>query len=362
MIMSIEDTIVSSRRQQKNRVKTYRVKEGWTQAELAQRAAISRAAVSAIEISRLMPSVAAALSLATVLGCTVEELFGANDEPVGAATWAWPPTQEPCRYWQAVVGKRTLRYPVEASACGVLGHDGVFMNGSYVPNSDAAPEQTLVMASCDPAVSLLAVELARSSGFRLIALPRRSRGALDLLGRQLVHLAGVHFATSAAPEANSATVKECVGDGFRLVRVARWQEGLSVAPGVTARSVRAALNANLRWVGREMGSAARQCQDELLRDASPPRRLASDHRGVAEAVRSGWADIGVCLRLVSEEAGLRFLTVREESYDLCYAASSESDPRIQALLRAVRSPSYRRTLGELPGFDSAQTGELIAVS
>jgi molybdate-binding protein len=90
--------------------------------------------------------------------------------------------------------------------------------------------------------------------------------------------------------------------------------------------------------------------------------MASDHRGVAEAVRSGWADAGVCLRLVSEEAGLDFLGVREAAYDLCFPARWEEDPRIQALLEAVRSPAYRQALGELPGYDSAETGDLQHVS
>jgi len=354
--------IMSDARQRDNRVKARRVERGWTQAELAERAAISRAAVSAIEIHRLVPSVAAALALANVLGCTVEELFRTSDEPDGAITWAWPPIQDPCRYWQANVGNRTLRYPVEASVDGVLGHHGVFMNGSFFPSSEAAPEQTLVMASCDPAVSLLAAELARSSGFRLITLPRPGQSALHLLGQGLIHLAGVHFTTAHAPDANGSAVKECLGDGYRLARVARWQEGLAIAAGVGVRSVRSVVAAKLRWVGRENGSAARQCQDELLPHRPPPRRLARDHRGVAEAVRCGWADVGVCLRLVSEEAGLKFLTVREEVYDLCYSARWEADPRIQALLRAVRSPSYRRILGELPGFDTTQTGELVTVS
>jgi molybdate-binding protein len=90
--------------------------------------------------------------------------------------------------------------------------------------------------------------------------------------------------------------------------------------------------------------------------------MASDHRGVAEAVRSGCADAGVCLRLVSEEAGLDFLGVRMEDYDLCFPARWRQDPRIRALLEAVRSPDYRRALGELPGYDSAGTGELQHVS
>ena len=95
---------MSNVRQRENRVKALRIEHDWTQAELANRAAISRAAVSAIEINRLVPSVSAALSLAKALGCSVEDLFGAVDESPAAASWAWPPLHEPCRYWEAKVG------------------------------------------------------------------------------------------------------------------------------------------------------------------------------------------------------------------------------------------------------------------
>ena len=180
------------------------------------------------------------------------------------------------------------------------------------------------------------------------------------MGKGLVHAAGVHFAEGHSPDGNIQKVKEQLGEGYRLVRAARWQEGLTLAAGVNARTVRSALAADLRWIGREAGAAARQCHDEL-RPNRPPRRLARDHRGVAEAVRCGWADIGVCLRLVSEEAGLDFLSVRDECYDICYPARAEADPRMQALLRAMRSPTYRRIVGELPGFDTSQTGETTAI-
>jgi len=79
---------------------------------------------------------------------------------------------------------------------------------------------------------------------------------------------------------------------------------------------------------------------------------------VAEAVRSGWADVGVCHRLAAEEAGLRFLPVRQEAYDLCYPAASEGDPRLVALVGFVRSARCRRLLGDLPGFAVGRTGEL----
>jgi molybdate-binding protein len=62
--------------------------------------------------------------------------------------------------------------------------------------------------------------------------------------------------------------------------------------------------------------------------------------------------------LVSEEAGLGFLGVREEEYDLCFPAELEGDPRVKALVETVRSSSYRGMLSDLPGYDSTDTGEL----
>lgn len=341
-----------------NNVKALRVARGWSQAELARRAGISRAAVSAIEIERLVPSVAAALSLAGAFGCRVDGLFSLNTVDGIAPAWAWPPSGESCRFWHAEIAGRTLMYPVEAGSLGVIGHDGMYAGGVFEPRSQNVPEQTLVMASCDPAAALLAAELARATPYRLLVVARSSSEALRLLGRNLVHAAGVHLAKAGQKRGNAAAVKKQLGSGYTLLRVARWQEGLALTPGLGIQTVGGALRKKLRWVGRETGSGARQCLDELLEDRETPRREARDHRGVAEAIRCGWADVGVCVRLVSEDAGLQFLGVRDETYDLCFSSESADDPRIQALVSAVRSESYRRLLGELPGYDTREAGEL----
>jgi molybdate-binding protein/DNA-binding XRE family transcriptional regulator len=349
---------MSTAEQRRNQVKTRRLGRGWSQAELAQRAGISRAAVSAIEVQRLVPSVAAALALAAALGCSVEELFGARGEPA----WAWPPPDGPCRYWQARVGDRTFLYPAEPTAAGVVRHDGIYQDGSFLSFGDDSPEATAVLATCDPAAALLAGEVARSHGFRLLVLSRSSRQAIALLGQGLVHLAGIHLATSEQADGNVQVVRDMLGGGYGLLRVARWEEGLALAPALRVRSVRAAVGAGLRWIGREPGSAARQCLDELRADRRPPGLVARDHRGVAEAVRCGWAEVGVCLRLASEEAGLDFLSVRHEDYDLCYAAACERDPRIRAVVSAVRSATYRQVVGTLPGYDTADVGQVQTIA
>jgi molybdate-binding protein/transcriptional regulator with XRE-family HTH domain len=345
----------------RNLVKTRRQQQGWPQAELARRTGISRAAVSAIEIGRLVPSVGAALALAGAFGCTVEDLFGLAAGTPAGPEWAWPPTATPCRYWTAQVRGRTLSYPAEPTAAGVVAHDGIFTNGSFAPIGEVDPARTLVLAGCDPAAGLLAAHLMQSAGVRLLVLPRSSQDALALLGRGAIHVAGVHLAARATPDGNADAVRAKLGTGFCLLRMAHWQEGLALAPHLGIRSVRAALRANLRWVGREPGSGARLCLDELLRGHRAPKRLARNHRAVAEAIRNGWADAGVCLRLVSEEAGLRFFPVREELFDLCFPAALAHDPRIDALRRTVQSADYRRLLGDLPGYDASSTGALTSV-
>lgn len=337
-----------------NRLRELRVRVGWVQSELARRAGLSRAAVSAIETGRVVPSVVAALGLAGALGTTVEAIF----PPGGGAAdgeWAWAPRGAGARYWLARVGSRLLRYPAEGTGVGVLPHDGPGVEGRGRRDG-----RTLVLAGCDPAVGLLADVVLRGHGFRLLPFLRSSRRALELLGAGLVHVAGVHLGEQVG--GNEVVVREVLGSGYRLVHLARWEEGLALAPGLGVRTVKEAVGARLRWVVREEGSGARRCLDGILegREAEPEGfgHTAFDHRGVAETIRTGWAQAGVCVQLTAEEAGLDFLSVRQEDYDLCYRAGDEADERVAALLDAVRSQDFRRQLAGLPGYDARHTGDL----
>lgn len=347
-----------------NRVKEERLRRGWSQEELARRSGLSRTGISAIEAGRLVPSAVAALALAAAFARRVEDVFCLPRPAPQDGAWAWAPPHLPARYWQSEVGGQTRLYPVETTPLGLVPHDGISVSAgaSPIPSGGFDPKSTLVMASCDPAVGLLAAELRRLAEIRLVAIPRPSRAALDLLAHGLVHVAGVHLTRAERAEGNAGIVRSELGAGYSLIRGARWEEGIAMAPGLSISSVKEAVRAKLRWVGRQVGSGARQCLDDLLGPRRVPRRLATDHHGVTEAVRGGWADAGVCLRLASEDAGLAFLGVREESYDLCFPSRWKNDRRIQALLNVMRSASYHRLLGELPGYHSEETGALRNVN
>jgi molybdate-binding protein/DNA-binding XRE family transcriptional regulator len=344
-----------------NRVKAYRIARGWSQEDLVRRSGVSRSGISAIETGRLVPSAAAALALAAAFDCRVEDVFSIGGEKTSAKNWAWPPRRDPCLFWQAEVNGQHLLYPVEPPQLGLIGCDGTFAHGEFRDRRQTTPSDTLVLACCDPAAALLAARFAQRSGFRLLALQRSSGEALTLLQRGMVHVAGVHFARADRAEANADMVRERLGAGYQLLHIATWEEGVALTPTLGLRTMQAALSAKLRWVGREAGSAARQRLDELLGERKPPRRVAYDHRGVAEAIRCGWADAGMCHRMVSEEIGLDFIGFEKESFDLCWSSGMDGDPRIQALVATVRSSEYRDAMTELPGFETSRCGERVAV-
>jgi molybdate-binding protein/transcriptional regulator with XRE-family HTH domain len=346
-----------------NRVKGLRQARGWTQDELARAAGLSRTGISAIESARLVPSVAAALGLARALGCSVEELFGSHADSSGVQ-FAWLPIAFPCRYWAAEIAGRTLLFPVESGPRGGLLHDGIAQHADDLPSHLEIAQRTLVLASCDPAAGFLAAAYRRHGGFRMLTFTRTSGEALTLVERGLVHAAGVHLAAAGDSRGNAAAIAQSQpACDFDLLHVAQWEEGLACQPAARVRSAFAAARSKLRWVGRAAGAGARRCQDELLGSRRAVRRMAHDHRGVALAIRSGWADVGICLRLACEEGRLAFLPVAEENYDLCFRRDQAADPRIAMLVNTIRSSEYRRCLAELPGYQAQRRiGEVEHVS
>jgi molybdate-binding protein/transcriptional regulator with XRE-family HTH domain len=333
---------------------------GWSQDELAGTSRVSRAEISAIETGRLVPSVAVALRIAGALGRSVEEVFGPRAR-IPAVPWAWDPVAGDGRVWRASFDGRTLAYPVELTAAGVLPHDAWFDGRRLFPRAGATPDSTLVVAGCDPLVSLLARELALRHRIRILPFLRSSALALDLLRQGLVHVAGLHVTDAIGRSANGRVVRATLGAGYRLLHQVRWESGIAVIAERRERTAAGLLRAQVRWVNREEGSAARQTFDMLLASRRRPsgyEHVVRDHRAVATTVASGWAEAGVCVRPAAAEARLSFIPVHEEAYELCVADAHMDDPRITALVGTLQSTAYRQLIADVPGCSAAETGSV----
>jgi DNA-binding XRE family transcriptional regulator len=111
--------------------------KGFSQPQLAERAGISRQAVSAIESGRSGASLQIALALARALGLGVEELFGpiAPVVPVSARPVA-PAGEGGSRVVLAPVGDTFVALPLTgAAAFGFASADGVTVAGPPSPGS-----------------------------------------------------------------------------------------------------------------------------------------------------------------------------------------------------------------------------------
>jgi len=349
--------------EQDHPIRQIRVSRGLTQAELAAAANVARSMIGAIENGLSTPSVDAAIRIAQALGCTVEQAFsgGAESEPAAdQLIWAEtaPAPDFAAPFWRARVGHKLLHYQTEPTHLGLLAHDGVAGPGGGTNASAGSPDRTIVIACCDPAASLLLAALADRAGLRPIGLHRSSRRSLEMLQRREVHVAGLHLAGPETKQDSAEIVRDNLGPGYTVLRLLKWQAGIVARPGISTPDQ--LLRPSVRWLGRDSGTGSAECQNLVLDGRPLPRRIAPNHRAVADAIRSQLADAGAAVQLVAAEAGLGFVPVREEYFDLCFPTDQASDPRIAALIAAARSRRYRDALSGLPGHQlAAEAGELV---
>jgi len=384
-------------------VRRARVARGLTQDELARRAGLSRQALGAIEAGSYQPGVGAALALARELGHSVEALFGRPAEPsLVEADWAEAPGDAPegaspgasasaarnappgapampARRAVALgrVGGRliALAQPPPAvrlaAAGGVLEHAAGRRARVAAFRTQQEIDATLLIAGCDPAVTILADWMGRHRpATTLTPVTSSSRAALAALLGGRVHAAGVHLYDRTGGEYNLAAVRDALRRRRAvMVNFASWELGLGVRRGnpLELRSIGDLARPGMRIVNREPGSGARLVLDQALAELKiASRRIAgyarelSGHLEVAAAIAAGEAEAGLTLRVAAEAFKLGFVPVREERYDLVILQRETDSPPVRAMLDALNSGSFAIEVSELCAYDTARMGQVIA--
>jgi len=364
-------------------VRRARIERGLTQDDLARRAGLSRQALGAIEAGAYQPGVGAALALARELGHSVEALFGSAGEPaLLEADWAEVSGDAPAAPAHPAValgrvGGRlvALAQPAPAmrlaAAAGVLEHAAGRRARVAAFRTQQEIEATLLVAGCDPAVTILADWMGRHRPTATLTPIRHgSRSALAALLDGRVHAAGVHLCDRRGGEYNLAAVRETLKRRrAMMVNFARWELGLSVRRGnpLDLRGIADLVRPGVRIVNREAGSGARLVLDQALAELKiVPRRIAgyerelNGHLEVAAAIATGEAEAGLTLRVAAEAFRLGFVPVREERYDLVILQREMDSPPVRAMLDALNSSSFASEVRQLCAYDTAQMGQVIA--
>jgi molybdate-binding protein len=232
-------------------------------------------------------------------------------------------------------------------------------------------DATLLLAGCDPAVTILGEWMTRHRAPAMLApIAQGSGRALAALVAARVHAAGVHLCDSRGGEDNLDAVRRALGRRrASMINFARWELGLAVKPGnpLALRGIEDLARPGLRIVNRELGSGARVVLDRALAglDVAPRsivgyERELSGHLEVSAAVAAGEADAGLTLRVAAEVWGLGFVRVREERYDLVILEREMDSSPVRAMLDALNSRSFAGEVSQLCAYDTSRMGQIVA--
>jgi DNA-binding XRE family transcriptional regulator/molybdate-binding protein len=332
-----------------DRIRAARERRGLTQQALADRAGLTRQQVGAMESRRHVPSVAAALAVARVLGTTVEDLF--DDAPAPAVPVAATPAEgagvRVGRVGDLVVTDAgtgpvapTERWEL---ADGTVGTGGVELHPGAVPAS-------LVVAGCDPLLASLAEHVERSAGHRVLAVHASSREAIGSLSAGRVHAAVVHGPPG------SLQVPE--GLALRRFRVASWQAGLA-APGTAVPSIDELASRRSRVLQRDAGAATQAALARALDAAGAgplPGPVGEGHLDVARRLRGREARAGVTMQAAALAFGLAFAPIEVHDVELWVDARWMGAPVVIDLLDLLAGDGFTRRAAGIAGYDLSGIG------
>jgi len=369
----------------RNRLAKLRAARGLSAAELAAAIDVSRQTVHAIESGNYAPNTAVALKLADELGVSVEEIFQLKTQATSPTTAqaelleggsAGGPGKPVCLC--PVDGRLIAAFP-EAAGWSLPLADAVIAGAAHRHKKQAtvsvelfAPakdlDDRLLMAGCDPGISILCRHLA-PQGVNLVVAHCNSTRALALLQHGRIHVAGCHIHDEKTNESNLAAI----GRVFRqqdiaVVSLALWEEGLIVSGGNPKQigSITDLERRNVSFVNRERGAGSRLLLDAKLRSLGISHarlrgyeRIATSHMAAARRVQAGEADCCIAVSSVARVLGLDFIPLVGERYDLVVHRRHLHLPQVQALFNTLALAAYRRELEHFGGYDTSVAGRRL---
>lgn len=174
----------------------------------------------------------------------------------------------------------------------------------------------------------------------------------------------------ATGESNLPAVRKLFPRGGAVVvNFAVWEEGLVIArrnpKGI--RGVEDLARSDVRFVNREPGAGSRTLLDSSLRRLGMPRRqvrgygtIARGHLPAAWQVRLRNADCCIATTAAARAAGLDFIPLVSERYDLVIRKPHLTLPGVQALLNTLSRTALRHDLECLGGYDIREAGKQVA--
>jgi putative molybdopterin biosynthesis protein len=197
-----------------------------------------------------------------------------------------------------------------------------------------------------------------------------SLGGLQALRRGEAHMAGSHLLDVETGEYNIPYIRRVLeGREMVVVNLVYREQGLMVSRGNPKgiHGLADLIREDVSFVNRQRGSGTRILLDYELEKTGIDLdaiygydRDEYTHTGVAAAVASGTADVGLGIMAASKALALDFVPLLKERYDLVIPRPYYENPLLQPLLEIIREPEFQAQVLNLGGYDTSQTGQVMA--
>lgn len=214
----------------------------------------------------------------------------------------------------------------------------------------------------------------RESGCGLANLPEGSEEGLRRLSRGEVIAAAIHLhhLDHGDEEANLVTVAHAPGlHDAVVIAFARREQGILVGPGnpLGLIDVASIARGGVRMAQRPSGAGAQLLLLALIARAGLSmdafkfiKSVCPTGADIAQAIRSQRADCGIATRSVALAAGLDFLPLVWENFDLVLRQRDYFLPGPQTFFRFVYSNAFRERAREFGGYDIQAASEVRLVN
>lgn len=327
-------------------LQTQRQAHQWSQAELAERLAVSRQTIIALEKDQHGPSLDLAVRLSQLFQVSLDQLVESVTDSAPQGT-LFPSLLRPTGLTPVIwsqIGPRCVLVPTHRIEGTPL------PDALWDPGTDAVtalpgarrPDHVILAGGCDPFAGWLSqIFHEHHPNLHLETVRLSSSQALRAWREGWLHLAGTHLFDTELQRYNPDSLVDV--PHLRLPYLT-WEEGLLKRPDERVE----------RLAIREPGSEAHALFRRHAAQSPAPTDVFYTHRAILDTVlhRRGWAGVG--LVSLASPLGLLFEPWALESYDLWIRWEDRHLTWVETLRSVLASPRLTALLAQVPRVGLAQ--------
>lgn len=237
------------------------------------------------------------------------------------------------------------------------------------PVASEKADSPIIISGQDAILEILGAHIERRSPIKTLRTSMGSLNGLISMYQNKCEIVSLHLFDGETRTYNVPYVcRILVGQPYIIIHLIQRNAGFYVKQGnpLHIQNWNDLVNPSVKIVNRERGSGARVLLDEQLRlnKISPDMingygDIETSHLSVASSVASGRAHVGVGIEKTAKLAGVEFIPMIKEQYDIVILKNEKTAPLIKTIQTILKDQHFLTEIRGLGDYDLSRTGDTI---